>query len=207
MRAAFRLLLGLVALLALPAASTGAPPALWPDDMTLGNAKAKIVVVEYASLSCPHCARFHNSVFPDFRKKYIDSGKVRFVYREFITAPPEVAVSAAILARCSGKDRYFKVVERMFAAQEEIYRDGTMAGLRKVLTREGVAVGMTEPQVTACLSDQAAYEAMDKRVARAVNEEKVEGTPTFVINGVRVASPPGGEMDLATLDKAIKAAK
>lgn len=207
MRAASRLLLGLMALLLLPTVSMSARPTLWPDDMTLGNPKAKVVVVEYASLACPHCARFHNDVFPAFRKKYIDTGKVQFVYREFITAPPQVAVASAIVARCAGKEGYFKVVEGVFASQAEIYRVGTIAGMRAVLIREGGKAGLTQEKVEACLADQSLYDAMDVRVNRGAEQDKVQGTPTFFVNGVEVAWPVGAEMDLATLDKAIKAAK
>lgn len=208
MRAASRLLLGLMALLLLPSVSMSARPTLWPDDMTLGNPKAKVVVVEYASLACPHCADFHNKVFPEFRKKFIDTGKVQFVYREYITAPPQVAVASAVVARCAGKDGYFKVVEGVFASQAEIYKVGTIAGLRDVLKREGVKAGLTEEKVEACLKDQLLYDAMDVRVNRASEEDKVTGTPTFFVNGVRVSPPPGvHDMDLATLEKAILAAK
>ena len=207
MRAAFRLLIGLTALLLLPAASMAARPAIRPDDMTLGNARAKVVVVEYASLSCPHCARFHASVFPAFRKKYVDSGKVLFVYREYITSPAEVAVPATMLARCAGKDKYFQVVDRVFAAQDEMYKDGTVGGVHRILKREAAALGIDAARYQACISDEAAFEALKARIDRAGTEDKVEGTPTFDVNGVRVAVPLGKEMDLATLDAAIKAAK
>ncbi len=208
MRAAPRLLIGLMALLLLPAVSMSARPTLWPDDMTLGNPKARVVVVEYASLSCPHCADFHNKVFPEFRKKFIDTGKVQFVYREFVTAPAQVAAASAVVARCAGKDGYFKVIEGVFASQEEIYRIGTIAGLRAVLVREGGKAGLSEERVLACMGDQPAYDAMSARVERGAEQDKVRGTPTFFVNGVRVDPAPGAhDMDLATLEKAIKAAK
>ena len=207
MRIASRLLIGLMALLLLPTVSMSARPPLWPDDMTLGNPQAKVVVVEYASLACPHCARFHNDVFPAFKARYIDSGKVLFVYREYITAPAQVAVAGAVVARCAGKAGYFKVIEGVFAAQQEIYAEGTVAGLRRILVREGAKAGLTQPQVEACLADTAAFEAMDVRVGRAAREEGVSGTPTFMVNGVKVRTPLTGEMDLATLDAAIAAAR
>lgn len=207
MRAAFRLLLGLTALILLPAASMAARPAIRPDDMTLGNAKAKVVVVEYASLSCPHCAEFHTSVFPAFKKKYIDSGKVLFVYREFITAPVEVAVPATLLARCAGKEKYFQVIDRVFATQKEIYEDGTVRGVHRILKREAALLGIDEARYQACMTDAAAFEALKTRLERAETEDKVEGTPTFDVNGVRVTAPVGKEMDLATLDAAIAKAQ
>lgn len=207
MRIVSGLLMGLSALLLLPTVSMSARPALWPDDMTLGNPQAKVVVVEYASLACPHCARFHNEVFPAFKTRYIDTGKVHFVYREYITAPAQVAVAGAIVARCAGKAGYFTVIDGVFAAQQEIYSDGTVAGMRRILFREAAKAGLSQSQVEACLADTAAFEAMDVRVNRAANEEGVAGTPTFKVNGVKVRTPPTGEMDLATLDAAIAAAQ
>ena len=206
MRGALRLLIGLTALLLLPAASMAARPALWPDDMTLGNAKAKVVVVEYASLSCPHCARFHASVFPALKAKYIDTGKVQFVYREFVTSPAEVAVPATLLARCAGKDRYFQIVDRVFATQEEMYKTGTVAGVHRILRREAAAVGLDNAAYDACMKDEVQFEALKTRIDRASDEGKVEGTPTFDVNGKRIEAPLGKEMDLATLDAAIAAA-
>lgn len=207
MRVVSRLLIGLTALLLLPSVSMSARPPLWPDDMTLGNPQAKVMVVEYASLACPHCARFHNEVFPAFKAKYIDTGKVQFVYREYITPPAQVAVAGAVVARCAGKAGYFTVIDGVFAAQREIYSDGTVAGMRRILIREAARAGLTQPQVEACLADTAAFEAMDVRVGRARTEEGVLGTPTFTVNGVKVRTPPTGEMDLATLDAAIVAAQ
>jgi protein-disulfide isomerase len=207
MRVVSRLLIGLTALLLLPTVSMSARPPLWPDDMTLGNPQARVVVVEYASLACPHCALFHNDVFPAFKAKYIDTGKVLFVYREYITAPAQVAVAGAVVARCAGKAGYFTVIDGVFAAQQEIYSDGTVAGMRRILFREGARAGLTQPQVEACLADTAAFEAMDVRVNRAKTEEGVVGTPTFKVNGVKVRTPPTGEMDLPALDAAIAAAQ
>lgn len=206
MRVALRLLIGLMALVLLPASSLAARPVVRPDDMTLGSPKAKVVVVEYASLSCPHCARFYSGVFPAFKKKYIDTGKVQFVYREFVTSPAEIAVPATMLARCAGKDRYFRVIDRVFATQEEMYKDGTVAGVHRILKREAAAMGIDSAAYDACVQDEAAFEALKARLDRASSEDKVEGTPTFDVNGKRVEPPLGKEMDLATLDAAVAAA-
>ncbi|WP_172448428.1 DsbA family protein [Caulobacter mirabilis] len=200
-------LAGLTALALLPAGTVlaQAKSPVRPDDMTLGNPKAKVVVVEYASLSCPHCAAFHKSVFPAFRKKYIDSGKVLFVFREFVTPPPQLAIPATMLARCAGKQNYFTVVERVFAAQDGIYKDGTIEGLQKTLKGIGAGVGVDEKRYDACMNDQAAFDALKARIETASNLDGVRGTPTFYVNGVLVKQT-AGEMDLATLDKAIAAA-
>jgi len=206
MRIARRLLIGLAALALLPPLASAAPTPVRPDDMTLGNPRAKVVVIEYASLSCPHCARFHANVFPTFRKKYIDSGKVLFVYREFVTSPAQVAVPATVLARCAAKKDYFTVIGRVFEAQEGIYKDGTAANLQTVLKAIGAGVGIDAARYDACMNDQALFDAFKARVEKA-QADGVQGTPTFVVNGNTVASPLTGEMDLATLDKAIAAAK
>lgn len=208
MRAMLRLvLIGLAALVLTPAASMAARPTPRPDDMTLGKPTARIVVVEYASLSCPHCARFHKEVFPAFRKAYIDTGKVQFVFREFVTSPAEIAVPAAMLARCAGKDRFFQMVDRVFASQDEMYADGTVGGVHRILRREAAVLGIDSAAYDACVQDPAGFEALKARLERGVAEDKVEGTPTFDVNGRRVAAPLGKEMDLATLEAAIRAAK
>lgn len=206
MRIARRLLIGLAALAFLPAVTMAARPALRPDDMTLGNPKARVTIVEYGSLSCPHCAHFHHDVFPALKAKYIDTGKVRFVWREFVTAPAEIAVPATLLARCAGKDRYFTVVDRVFAVQKEMYDDGTVRGVHRILKREAAALGIDEAAYGACIRDEAAFAALEKRIEQA-EADKVTYTPYFLVNGRPVERPGGQAMDLATLEAAIKAAR
>src|SRR5580700_5997879 len=99
-----------------------------PDDMTLGNPKAKVTVVEYASASCPHCAHFNNEVFPAFKAKYIDTGMVHYVFREFLTPPAEVAAASFLIARCAGRDKYFSVLDTIFRGQEQMYQSGDIRG-------------------------------------------------------------------------------
>ena len=99
------------------------------DDMTMGDPKAKIEMVEYASASCSHCAAFNNNVFPAFKAKYIDTGKVHYPFKEFLTPPAEVAAAGFLTARCAGKDKYFNVVDALFHAQEEMFTSGDMRGV------------------------------------------------------------------------------
>ena len=207
MRTGFRLLIALLALALLPSAAMAARSALRADDMTLGNPKAKIVVVEYASLACPHCAQFHKAVFPAFRKKYIDSGRVLFVYREYLTAPGQVAVPATVLSRCVPKKDYFAFLERAFAAQESIYKEGTVAGLQRILKGIAAGFGVNEAAYDACLADQTRLNALDARMKLAVETDGVDGTPTFFVNGVKVQQPAGQDIDLPLLDAAIAKAK
>ncbi len=170
------------------------------DDMTMGDPKAKIEMVEYASASCTHCAAFNNDVFPAFKAKYIDTGKVHYTLKEFITAPPELAAAGFLTARCAGKDKYFSVLDAVFKAQTEMFQTGDIRG---PLLRIAQSSGMTEAQFNACITDEAALKALNDRVEKASKEQKISGTPTFFINGKEVAS---GEVTLEQLDAAVAAA-
>ena len=180
-------------------AATESPPASAVQDMSLGNAKAKVTMVEYASASCPHCARFNNNVFPAFRKKYIDTGKVHYVFREFLTSPVEVAEAGFMLARCAGKDQYFRVIDAFFRGQEEMYRAGDAGPL---IASVGAAAGLTPDRIEACLSDDAARKALEDRVQGYVTKDGIESTPTFVINGKKLPELDH-EVQLADLDQAL----
>ena len=186
--------------LALCAGSALAAPAALPDDMTLGDPKAKVKLVEYASLSCSHCAAFNNEVFPAFKKKYIDTGKVHYTLREILTPPAQVAAAGFITARCAGKDKYFTVVDAVFRGHDEMVNTGDA---RAVLVAAAKAGGLSEAQFEACLSDTAALDALNARVSRNAKQGEIAGTPTFVFNGVKVKE---GEMTAAELDAAVAAA-
>ncbi len=170
-----------------------------PDDMTLGNAKAKVTVVEYASTACPHCMAWNADVWPAFKKKYVDTGKVNYVYREFITDPPQLAVVGPVLARCAGKAKYFTVIDAAFKALPEIYAGGSA---RPLLLKAAQAGGLTEAQFDACLTTQSNIDAMQARVETYAERDKIDSTPTFVVNGKKLE----GETSLAELDAAIAAA-
>jgi protein-disulfide isomerase len=196
-----RLLIGVAsAWLAASAVSAATPPAktATPEDMAMGNPKAKVTVIEYASAACPHCARFNNDVFPAFKKKYVDTGKVRYVYREFLTEPVEVAAAGALLARCAGKAKYFAVLDDFFHGQAQAYQSGD---IRSLIFEVGKKAGLTEPQITACLSDEAAAKALNGRV-QSYSDAGVDSTPTFVINGQKLGDLDH-EVELADLDAAI----
>ena len=115
-------------------------------DMTLGDPNAKVKMVEYASLTCSHCGTFNNDVFPAFKAKYIDTGKVHYTFKEFLTPPNEVAAAGFLTARCAGKDKYFNVTDAIFHAQQEMFTTGDMRG---VLLRIAQSAGLTEEQFNA----------------------------------------------------------
>ena len=167
------------------------------EDMSMGAATAPVKMVEYASASCVHCAAFNNEVFPAFKAKYIDTGKVHYTLKEFLTPPVEMAAAGFLTARCAGKDKYFSVLDAVYHSQQEMFQSGDIRG---PLLRIAQSAGMTESQFNACITDETALKALNARVEKAGREDKITGTPTFVVNGKQVAS---GEVTLQQLDTAI----
>ena len=141
---------------AFAAGSVMAAPAALPDDMSLGNPKARIHVIEYASLSCPHCAHFNETVFAGFKTRWVDTGKARYTLKEMLTAPEQVAAAGALLARCAGPAKYFKVVDEVFRSQPR-WADGK---IKSVLMEIASANGVSADQFNACMQDQAALDAL-----------------------------------------------
>ncbi|HXI09004.1 MAG: DsbA family protein [Bradyrhizobium sp.] len=173
-----------------------AKPGSLPD-MALGPADASVTVTEYASMTCPHCAAFTEKVFPKLKSEYIDTGKIRFVFREF---PLDVkAAAGSMLARCIAKDdsgKYFAVVDMLFRQQNDwVVKDTT-----NTLIRIGKQAGLSQQQVEECLKDQKLLDriAADQKYANEVL--KVNSTPTFFINGEAVK----GEQSFEEFDKRIK---
>ena len=171
-------------------------------DMTLGDPNSKVTVVEYASPSCSHCARWNADVWPTFKAKYVDTNKVNYVFREYITPPPQLAAAGALLAHCAAKDdkaKYFSVMDAVFHAQEEIFTTGDIRG---PLVRVAQSAGMTEAQFNACVNDEAALKALNDRVQKNGEKDKIDSTPTFIVNGKKLV----GEQTMENLDAAIAAA-
>jgi protein-disulfide isomerase len=165
-------------------------------DMSMGSPTAKVTVIEYASASCPHCARWNNDVFPQFKAKYIDTGKVHYVFREFLTPPIEVASAGFLLARCAGKDKYFPILDAIYHNQAQMYESGDIRG---GLLRIAQSMGMNEKQFNDCITNDDSLKALNDRVEKAQKEAKITGTPTFFYNDDRYDK---GEMPMADLDAA-----
>lgn len=170
-------------MLAAAPALAGVPADAVNGDMSLGSPKARIQVLEYASAACPHCAHVNAEVIPAFKKTYIDTGRVRFTLKEFLTDPAEVAAGGFLLARCGGKAKYFAILDDVFRSQVK-WRAGNIG---QVFTEVGTANGLTPEQVNSCLTDPAALAALNTRVETSATQDKIESTPTFVVNGKRVA--------------------
>lgn len=155
-------------------------------DMAKGAPEgAKVTVVEYASVTCGACAAWNEQVWPEFKAKYVDNNKVRFVFREFPTPPQDVAVAGFLIARCAGEDKYFDVIHDIMAAQRE-WQSGVSP--RVSLNRIGQAAGLNTEQIDACVRDTNAIAAMEKRIQAGI-AAGVQGTPSFMVNGVKVNDP------------------
>lgn len=148
------------------------------DDFVLGKADAPVTVVEYASLTCPHCANFHLNVLPTVKKDYIDKGLVRIVYRDFPL--DNAALMASVVARCAGPGRYFGFLNALFAAQENWSRSRDPAA---AVSRIALLGGMTQAEFNACLKNEALVDAVVKQRLEADKKFGINSTPTLLING------------------------
>ena len=162
-------------------------------EKVLGSAEAPVTVVEYASMSCPHCAEFDRETFDSFRLEYIDTGKVRFVFREFPLNAPAYAV--AMIARCAPADRFFEVVHTFYRTQETWL---SSADVKPAILEVAKPFGFTEQALDACISNQALFEGLEAIKTRGL-AFGVQGTPTFFINGKKVV----GALSLEELKKEI----
>jgi len=194
-------LAGLCLTIALGACQKAGSDAVNAEDMSMGNPAAKVTMIEYASVSCPHCARFDMDVFPAFKAKYIDTGQVRYVAREALTGDPAIAAAGFLTARCAGKDKYFQVVDAIYHAQQEMFTGGEP---HAVLLNIARSAGLTDSQFDSCIKDDAALKALNARWEHYVKDDNINATPTFVING-KVYNK--GEMSLPELDAAVAEAK
>ena len=148
----------------------------------LGDEKAPITVIEYSSMTCPHCAHFHKDVLPEFKTKYIDTGKVRYIVREFPL--DDIATAVVMLARCLPPDKYFNFVNVMYENQSVWNTDNPVPKLQLFAKQ----AGLTEDAFTKCLNDQTLMSNVTAIRTRASETLGVESTPTFFVNGRRMKS-------------------
>jgi protein-disulfide isomerase len=148
-----------------------------PSDHVMGDRNAPITMIEYASLTCPHCAHFDTQILPEVKKKWIDTGKVKLVYRDFPL--DQIAAKAAQIAECAGKDRYFGVIDLIFAGQQTW---ATAADPIAELAKPLRIAGLGENEIKACLANEAMSNAViaDYKTGEALG---VNSTPTLIING------------------------
>ncbi len=155
-------------------------------DLTLGSADAKITVVEYASMTCPHCAHFSNDVFEPFKKKYIDTGKVRYIFRDFPL--DNLAAAVSMLARCAGPDKAMPMIETFYAKQEDwAFASGSPVPRLFDIAKQA---GFTQESFDKCLTNQKLLDQITAERTRASDTFGVNATPTFFINGKRLQEAP-----------------
>jgi protein-disulfide isomerase len=176
-----QLLLGASALAL--AACGGNKGAVNAEDMVLGDANAKVTLIEYASSTCSHCAAFHETEWERLKANYIDTGKVRFVFREFPTAPAQVFQ----VARCgdANSEQYFSRVGELFRTQATLFQSLQVDGGRQYFIDFGANANLSQEEVLACISDQAGAERIRNVVDAGSAEFQISGTPTFIVNGVK----------------------
>ncbi len=167
-------------------------------DRALGSEKAPITIVEYSSMTCSHCARFYGDVFQPFKKKYIDTGKVRFIMREFPLDP--VASSAFALARCQPEDKYHTTIGTLFEQQKNWSFVSDPAKSSKALFAISKKLGFTKQSYEACMADTKLTQSFTDIRQKAKDKFGVKGVPAFFINGEKLQ----GEKTLDAFDKAIE---
>lgn len=180
-----------------PAPAAGPGPRLEGNDMVLGAADAPVTIIEYASLTCPHCASFHRTVFNRLKSEYVERGLVRFVFRDFPL--DNSAFAAAVIARCAGPERFFAYLDVMFAQQDQwAVRDQaqTMNNLRQI----ALLGGMSSDAYTACIANRDVQNIVLQQRLEGENRDGVRGTPTIIINGNRYT----GSMTFEAIDAVVR---
>ena len=148
------------------------------QEKSLGDPQAPVTIIEYASLTCPHCAQFHTEVLPELKERYIAPGKVRMVYRDFPL--DQQALNAAVLAHCAGPDRYFSFLDVLFETQGSWARaDDPIAALKRL----GKLGGLTDAEMDACFADEELTDNILRTRLEGQNQYQIGSTPTFVIDG------------------------
>lgn len=161
-------------------------------ELTLGRQDAPVTVIEYASMTCPHCAQFHNTTFKDLKTKYIDTGKVYFVYREFPL--DRLAFAASLAARCVGEKRFFAMLALLFEQQPSWARNKKPVAALARLAKLG---GVGQERFDACLKDRKLGEVVLANRMTGEKQHKVNSTPSFVVNGEKME----GYYNMAGFDK------
>ena len=150
-------------------------------EMALGDENAPVTFIEYASFTCPHCARFHQNQFKDLKADFIDTGKVRFIHRDVYF--DKYGLWASMVARCGGPERFFGITDMIYAEQRDWIGDGDDAGVAERLRKIGKVAGLTADELDACLSDRDHAQALVAAYQENSAADDVNSTPTLIIDG------------------------
>lgn len=177
---AFFAAMGLSSATVVPAQAETAAKVEIPE-LVLGNPDAKVTLTEYASYTCPHCANFHSAVFKDLKRDYIDTGKIKFVYREVFFDRP--GLWAAMVARCGGEMRYFGIQDMLYEQQKDWATLGSGQAISAALQKIGLTAGLSKEQISACMSDGATAQALVETYEANIKADDITSTPSLLING------------------------
>lgn len=169
-------------------------------EMTLGAEDAPVTMMEYASFTCPHCASFHKTVFKDLKADYIDTGKVKFIYRDVYF--DQFGLWAAMIARCE-PTRFFGISDMLYAQQKDWIGDGNPAGIAERLRKIGLVAGLEQDQMEACLTDENKARALVAWYQENATRDEVTGTPTLFIDGKKHSNMTYADLK-ALLDTALE---
>lgn len=155
------------------------------SERVMGDPAAPITIIEYASLTCPHCADFHANTLPRLKKEWLDTGKAKLIYRDFPTNPVGLAFAGAMIARCAPKEQYFTLLKVFYAQQKDWKRSSDPIGALAQMVRLG---GMTEADVKACLDNGDLLDGLRETALGGQTQYGVNSTPSFVINGRKIGN-------------------
>lgn len=172
------------------------------EEMILGNPDSPVILTEYASLTCPHCARFHENVYPELKTNYIDNGKILYRFREVYF--DRIGLWASVVARCGGSEKYFGIIDLLFASQKSwsTQRDASLIVAR--LMEIGRAAGLSNDALKVCLTDAAKAKRLSDFWEQNREKDNINSTPTFIINGKSYSNMTYDELSSLLDDKLVK---
>ena len=201
MKAVLRLLALMV--LFVPGFAHAADGDSYAIDQMMGKADAPVTIIEYASLTCPHCAHFAETTMAQVKKEWVDTGKAKFIYRDFPTGPAAISMVASMVTHCSGKERYFGVLDLLFRTQEKwISARSPVDEIKRIVHLAGI----TDTDVDACLQHQDLMDSIRARAEDGAKRYDIESTPSLVINGKVLVGAQPYEDIVRALEAASKAA-
>lgn len=187
------------------AAATHKVAQILSTDMVMGDANAPVTLVEYASVTCPACAAFNTQIIPELKTKYIDTGKVKLVFREFPTSPANYSIIGSVLARCaaekSGQEAYFLITDALFRNQQTWVGTNARTELAKIVAQ----AGMDEAALDACVKREEIIKIVQENARVATEDFKVTGTPTFFLEGQKMSFRSKEDFEKAIADAVAKA--
>lgn len=174
----------------LPENATAASSAI--EDMVLGDANAPITMIEYASYTCPHCGSFHQNTYPQLKADYIDTGKVKFIFREVYF--DRFGLWASMIARCGGQERFFGITDLMFKTQADWTRAGEPVAIADELRKIGRLAGLNDEELNSCLQNEESAKTLVEWYQANAARDEISSTPSFLINGTKYGNMSYSEM-------------